>query len=544
MAKPRKAASDIRRTRARAATAVAPKAGPAATAMADAPKAAAAGMAVTAGPATGPGADGSAGAGAGAARIRVLSVASEAVPLVKTGGLADVVGALPAALRDQGCDVRTLLPAYPDLLPRLEDPKTIWADADLFGGPAEAVLGKVGGQEFILLRAPHLYDRSGGPYSEDGRDYSDNPERFAALSWAAAEIARGQAEDGWVPQVLHAHDWQAGLAPTYLRMAGSDLPTILTVHNIAFQGIVPADRLLALRLNPADYHQSYLEYWGNISTLKAGLVVADAITTVSPTYADELMRPEFGMGLEGVIAYRARAVQGILNGVDHTLWDPATDLEIATYSAARLAEKAENRARLIAEFGLAEVPGPLAILVSRLTFQKGIDLLPDALPPFIADGGGLAILGSGDRVLEEMVQGLATRFPGRVAVRIGYDEAMSHRMFAGADAVLVPSRYEPCGLTQMYGLLYGAVPVVGDTGGLRDTVIPASPAALAAGAATGISFSPVDTLTLSQALRRLVRLHADRPVWQGMQKRGMAADFGWSNAARAYVALYRRLIDR
>ncbi|MBS0573857.1 MAG: glycogen synthase GlgA [Proteobacteria bacterium] len=473
---------------------------------------------------------------------RVLSVASEAVPLIKTGGLADVAGALPAALTAEGWQVRTLLPAYPGLAGRLAGGKIVWRSDDLFGGPARVLAGKVEEGDFLLIEAPHLYDRPGGPYAGGGRDHPDNPERFAALSWVAAEIARGQGLDGWRADVLHAHDWQAGLAPSYLKMASARVRSVMGIHNIAFQGIVPADRLARLRLRAEDFHQGYLEYWGNISTLKAGLIAADAIVTVSPSYAEEIMRPEFGMGLEGVIAFRGRAVQGILNGVDAAIWDPAADPHILPFSAARPEAKAANRARLLAEFGLDAVTGPLAVIVSRMTHQKGIDLLADATPGFVAAGGGLAVLGSGDPWLEEKMQGLAARHAGKVAVRIGYDEALSHRMFAGADAVLVPSRFEPCGLTQMYGLLYGAIPVVAATGGLNDTVIHASPAALAVGAATGITFHPVDSLALSQALRRLVQLHADREVWAAMQGRGMRSDLGWAAAARAYSRLYDGLL--
>jgi starch synthase len=472
---------------------------------------------------------------------RVLSVASECVPLIKTGGLADVAGALPAALAAQGWEVRTLLPAYPGLVARLEGPRAIWAEPDLFGGPARAVLGRVGAMEVVLLDAPHLYDRPGGPYGAAGRDHPDNPERFAALSWAAAAIA---ALPDWRADVLHAHDWQAGLAPYYLKAAGAGIASVLTVHNIAFQGIAPASRLGALRLRRADYTSACLEYWGNISALKAGLVTADAITTVSPTYAEELMRPEVGMGLEGVIAERAGALHGILNGIDTGVWDPAADPLIIPFDAARMAGKAANRAALQAEFGLGGGPGPLAVLVSRLTHQKGIDLLPAALPAFVAGGGGLAILGSGDAALEAALKGLAARHPGRVGLRLGYDEALAHRMFAGGDAVLVPSRFEPCGLTQMYGLRYGTVPVVAATGGLNDTVIGATPATLAAGAATGITFHPVDALALAQALRRLLALHADPPAWRALQRRGMKAELGWGRAAAAYARLYRSLAGR
>ncbi|MDE3080426.1 MAG: glycogen/starch synthase, partial [Paracoccaceae bacterium] len=332
---------------------------------------------------------------------RVLSVASESVPLVKTGGLADVVGALPRALAGQGWQMRVLMPAYRGLAGRLEGAEEVWTGGDLFGGPALVLAGQVDGLDMLLLSAPHLFDRAGGPYSVEGRDHADNPERFAALCWVAAAIARDGLGDGWRPDIVHGHDWQGGLAPAYLRYAGTPVKSVLTVHNIAFQGLAPADRLAALRLPGAEFHAGALEYYGQISTLKAGLVTADAITTVSPTYAEELMRPAFGMGLEGVIAARAAQVHGILNGVDTEVWNPAGDLEVAAYDSRRLPRKALNRARLIAEFGLGEVPGPLAIVVSRLTGQKGIDLIPAVLPDFVAGGGGLAVLGSGDAGLEQ-----------------------------------------------------------------------------------------------------------------------------------------------
>lgn len=471
---------------------------------------------------------------------KVLSVASECVPLIKTGGLADVVGALPGALAHEGWEVRTLLPAYPGLAERLERKRDVWTASDLFGGHARIVSGRVGSADFYLLDAPHLFDRSGGPYSVAGADYPDNPERFAALAWAAASIAAEGEAEGWKPDVLHAHDWQSGLAPAYLKWSfpGSGVGTILTIHNIAFQGIAPAEKLIRLKLPAAQFHPSALEYWGNISLLKAGLVTADRITTVSPTYAEELMRPAFGMGLEGVIADRGASLAGILNGIDTSVWNPATDPAISPYSATSMSGKADNRRLLAAEFGLAPGDGPLAIVVSRLSHQKGIDVLIDAIPHFVDGGGALALLGSGDGDLEGALNTLATRFPGKVGVRIGYDEVLSHRMFAGGDAVIVPSRFEPCGLTQLYGLRYGTVPVVALTGGLADTVIGANTASLAAKAATGVTFHPVDRLALTRALDRLLQLYADKSVWRSLQKRGMKADFGWNQAARAYADLY------
>lgn len=471
-------------------------------------------------------------------RGRVLSVASECVPLIKTGGLADVVGALPAALAGVGWDMRVLLPAYRVLRDKLKTMDEVWWEPALFGGDARVFAGEVAGLRVMLLDAAHLFDREGGPYSGPGGDWFDNARRFAALSWVGARMAR-EGVQGWKPDVLHAHDWQAGFAPAYLQYGGAEgVASVITVHNIAFQGWAPAQALAELRLPFEQYHPAALEYFGGLSSLKAGLVTADAVTTVSPNYALELMRPEFGMGLEGVIAARGAAVTGILNGIDASVWSP--EREPVPYSVKAMQGKGVNRAALSAEFGL-EVPGPLAILVSRLTDQKGIDLLEAVVPDFVAAGGGLAVLGSGDPALEAAVQRLAARFEGRVAVKIGYDEAMSHRMFAGGDAVLVPSRFEPCGLTQIYGLAYGTVPLVSAVGGLADTVIHASPAAISAGVATGIVFQPVDALAFGQALRSLVGLYADRKVWAQMQKNAMRQEVDWAASAAKYAALYEGL---
>lgn len=470
---------------------------------------------------------------------RVLSVASECVPLIKTGGLADVVGALPAAMVPTGWDMRVLIPAYRSLRPLLADWPEVWAESDLWGGEGRVHLGRVEGIDLLLLDAPHLYDRPGGPYAGPAGDWGDNAQRFAALSWIAARLAREGIGD-WKPDVLHAHDWQAGLAPAYLAYHGAGgVSSVITIHNIAFQGWAPASMLGELRLPFSAFHPGALEYFGGLSLLKAGLVTADRITTVSPTYAAELMRPEFGMGLQGVIVERADVVQGILNGVDTAVWSPEAEEEHG-FTTRAMAGKAAARAALSSEFGIS-VPGPLVIVVSRLTDQKGIDLLPDVVPDFVEHGGGLIVLGSGHPGLEAAMLDLAHRFPDRVAVRIGYDEALSHRLFQGGDAVLVPSRFEPCGLTQMYGLRYGTLPVVAAVGGLADTVIGATPATLAAGVATGFTFAPTDALALGHALRRLLALHADRKTWGRMVKNAMAQPVGWENSAAAYARLYEGL---
>ena len=470
---------------------------------------------------------------------RVLSVASECVPFVKTGGLADVGGALPAAMAAQGWDMRVLLPAYRGLRGFLPQMEPVWTEPGLFGGVGVVYAGQRDGISLMLLEAPHLFDREGGPYNGPRGDWWDNAQRFAALSWVAARMAR-EGVAGWKPDVLHAHDWQAGFAPAYLRYGGDGgCKSLITVHNIAFQGWAEARLLGELRLPASEFHPGGLEYYGNLSSLKAGLVTADWVTTVSPTYASELMRPEFGMGLQGVIAARAAQVSGILNGVDTEVWSPMA--EPIPYGLGKIAGKAKARAALCEAFGL-NVPGPLAIVVSRLTDQKGIDLLPAVIPDFVVAGGGLIVLGSGDPALEAAVRGLAAAHPGRVTTHIGYDEALSHSLFSGADAVLVPSRFEPCGLTQMYGLRYGTLPVVAATGGLADTVIHASPAALAAEVATGISFHPTDALAFGQALAQLVALYGDRTLWAQTQKNAMKQPVGWETSAAAYAALYERLL--
>lgn len=482
---------------------------------------------------------------------RVLSVASECAPLIKTGGLADVVGALPAALEPLGWKTKVLLPAYPGLLQKIGRGTRVWRDENLFGGPATVVRGKIDGLNVLLLDAPHLFDRDGGPYSAHGHDFHDNHVRFAALSWVGAQIALHGTKDKWKPDLVHAHDWQAGLVPSYLRYAGSQIPTVMTVHNIAFQGIVGVDQLDYLRLPSWDFTPESLEYHGLLSTLKAGMVHASRLTTVSPSYAQELTEAHFGFGLEGVVkARRERGeLAGFINGVDTSVWDPATDPEVVPYSALDTSGKAENRQRLLQEFSLAEPTGPLAVVVTRLTYQKGIDLMVEALPGFLERGGAVAILGSGDADYEAALGDLAARYPGQVGLRIGYDEALSHRLYAGGDIVLVPSRFEPSGLTQLYGMRYGTIPVVAATGGLRDTVCDATPENLAAGVATGFTFGDaylggtIDAGGLSFALCRAIDLYGDAEAWSQLRHTAMNAPVGWEQSAAQYAAMFDNLIE-
>ena len=462
--------------------------------------------------------------------IQVLSVTSECVPLVKTGGLADVAGALPAALAAQGVQMRTILPGYPAVMAAQGAAKPLRQIPDLFGGPARILRGDLGGTVLYILDAPHLFTRDGSIYlAPDGKDWPDNPQRFAALCKAAAIIA-AEGVEGWRPQVLHLHDWQAGLTPVYLQQLGArDVRSLLTIHNIAFQGLAPAHLLGALGLPAHQFNPQGFEYWGRISALKAGIVFADKVSTVSPTYAEELLTPAFGMGMEGVLASRAGDFTGILNGIDLDAWQPP-------YAGPE--GKAELRAALRAEFGLPDSDGPLCVVISRLTGQKGLDLLIEALPALLESGGQLAVLGAGDAGLEDAFREAAARHPG-VGLRLGYDEALAHRMIAGGDAILVPSRFEPCGLTQLYGLRFGTLPLVSLTGGLADTVINASAAGLAAGVATGVQFHPVTAQALGRALARLGALWRQPAVWDRMARNAMAQPVGWDASARAYADLFK-----
>ncbi len=477
--------------------------------------------------------------------MRVLFVASECYPLIKTGGLADVVGALPAALSELGCKVRVLLPAYPEVRAALKGAKSVARLDGFFGGTGRLLKGAIGsGSTILALDAPHLFDRPGNPYlDKSGRDWPDNHLRFAALSWAASEVALGRCAK-WRPDLVHAHDWQAGLVPAYLNLSGQERPPVVfTVHNLAFQGTFPPEVLKTLRLPPKSFAVEGLEFHGQVGFMKAALHYADHITTVSPRYAWEIQTPEQGMGLDGVLRARADSVTGIVNGIDETIWDPAADPAIdAPYSARALKGKAVNKAALQARFALeARADAPLFCVVSRLTEQKGLDLLLEVLPDLLAGGGQLALLGTGQPRLEAGFKEAARLHAGQVGVVIDYDETLSHRMQAGADAIVIPSRFEPCGLTQLYGLRYGTLPIVARVGGLADTVIDANEAALRAGVATGFQFAPVTAGALGHALRRAFEVFADPRAWKTMQRRAMASEVGWSGPARAYHALYGRL---
>ncbi|MDI3336871.1 glycogen synthase GlgA [Defluviimonas aestuarii] len=477
--------------------------------------------------------------------MKLLFVASECAPFVKTGGLADVIGAVPKSLEAMGVSVKVLIPAYPALAELVSSGNAVMRVPDLFGGPARVIDTRAEGLELLLLDAPHLYDRPGGLYLDgNGADWADNHLRFGGLSRVGAKIAI-DGIGAWRPDVVNAHDWQAGLVPVYLRQAaGRTPPTTMTIHNIAFQGLFDPYVMGALGLDRDLFTPEGFEYFGRVGFLKGGLAFAEKLTTVSPTYANEIVTPEMGMGLEGLLRSRQGDLSGILNGIDLNVWNPETDAElVATYSVRTIRAKVRNRARIEERFGLSSDPdAPLFCVISRLTSQKGLDLLLDCLPGLVGRGGRLALLGTGEKTLERAFVAAASRHAGSVGAIIGYDEKLSHLLQGGSDAILIPSRFEPCGLTQLYGLRYGTIPVVARTGGLADTVIDANAAALAASCATGVQFSPVNAVALDQAIERTIALYRQPKVWGGMVRRAMRHPVGWDQSAAAYLALFEDLV--
>ncbi len=478
--------------------------------------------------------------------LEVLSVVSEVYPLVKTGGLADVAGALPGALAAEGVAVRTLVPGYPAVKAALEKPKAVMKIADLFGGPAKVLAARGGGLDLFVIDAPHLYDRPGNPYADaDGVEWPDNPFRFAALARVAARIGIEGAA-GFHPAVVHAHDWQAGLTAAYLEYDGRRRPgTVATIHNLAFQGQYPKDLLGPLALPDHAWAVDGVEYYDTIGFLKAGLRMSDRITTVSPTYAAEIRSGEGGMGLSGLLQGRAGVVSGILNGIDTDVWNPATDPLIAAhYDAASPSSRRANKAALQQRMGLRVDRKAMVFgVVSRLSWQKGLDMVLAGLETILACGGQLALLGSGDRDLVDGFRRAATAHPGRVACIIGYDEGLAHTIQAGSDVLMVPSRFEPCGLTQLCALRYGAIPLVTRVGGLADTIIDANEMALEAGTGTGVMFTPPHADMFRAAVQRAAGLYEDQSIWRRLMKNAMRTDVSWGRSAARATSLASMIVS-
>jgi starch synthase len=482
--------------------------------------------------------------------LRVLHAAAELYPWVKSGGLGDVAAALPPALAALGVDTRLLLPGFSgflDVFQRIADVARLHTP---FAAERVRVgLARLPGSMLLayVVDHPAFYDRPGNPYADpNGRDWPDNHRRFGLFSWVAAELARG-ADPDWHPEILHVHDWHGGLTPAYLTARPPpmrQIPTVFTIHNLAYQGLFPASLLAELALPPAFFSIDGVEFRGLISFMKAGLFYSDRLTTVSPTYAREIQTADFGCGLDGLLRSRSAVLSGILNGVDPQIWDPRHDPVLPQAYGAEDAPAGKRAAKAALQRRLGLTAGsdaPLLGAVSRLTPQKGLDLLLACLPAIVSAGNQLALLGSGDGDLEHGFASAAEAHQRQIAVEIGYDEALSHLIIAGCDVILVPSRFEPCGLTQLYGLRYGSLPLVRRVGGLADTVVDATSVSLAEDRATGFAFGGDSPQAFSSAIARAAALYREPVIWLRMMRRAMAQDFSWESAARQYLTVYREV---
>jgi starch synthase len=477
--------------------------------------------------------------------MRVLFVTAEAYPLAKTGGLADVSRALPIALMGRGVDVHLLLPGYPGAFTRIEKPRFI-AKLDPILGVTDATLvsGTLPDTDLPvwLVDAPSLYRRTGSLYQDDdGRDWPDNALRFAFLSHVAAKLAMGRTKLAWKPDVVHANDWHAGLLPLLLSLEKAPRPsTVFTTHNMAFQGNFPASVLPTIGLPDGLLATDGIEFYGKVSFLKAGLRYADRVTTVSPNYAKEILTSEFGCGLEGLLRAREANFSGILNGIDDTLWNPATDYHLPqNYRASDISGKRACKSALQRELGLPVSPEtPLIGFVSRVTEQKMADVISQALPWITERKAQFALVGEGDPALEMVFADAQAGDPDNLSVTIGYDESLAHRLQAGCDMLLAPARFEPCGLTQLYALRYGALPIVRRTGGLADTVVNADSFTMADRTATGFVFDDADLPSLLAVLKRALALYREPLAWRRLQLQAMAQNFSWDTSAEKYLTLY------
>ena len=487
--------------------------------------------------------------------LRVLSIASEIYPLIKIGELADVTGALPIALKSEGVEVRTVVPGYPSVMNSLGVVEGVVHLPNFFGAEARLIRATSCELGLFVLDAPHLFSRAGNPYLRvDGADWPDNALRFAALARIAADIGLGFVSS-FVPDIVHAHDWHAALALAYMHYSNRRRPaTVMTVHNLAYQGVFPREMLAAIDLPPQSFTVHGVEYYGKIGFLKAGLYFADRITTVSPTYAREILSDEGGMGLGGLLRDRSCDLSGILNGIDTSVWDPATDPHIpgcfytdvsSGFESEVLQNRAINKAALQRRLGLQLAPDVLMLgVIGRLSSRKGLDLLLENLPTIVREGMQLVVLGSGgDRSLQYRYRAAAQAHPERVSVTIGHDESLAHLIQAGADALVVPSRFEPCGLTQLCALRYGTVPIVSRVGGLGDTVVDVDDLAIIGGGQTGFKFGPVTAENLAGVLQRACATFHDVAAWRRIQRNGMSIDVSWRNPASRYADLYSSLVE-
>jgi len=476
---------------------------------------------------------------------RALFVASEAHPLIKTGGLGDVAGSLPRALRNLGVDLRLLLPAYSGLLERAGRCVPV-ATTEIGGCTVSILQTRLPGSRVRVWLAdcPPLYGRAGNPYTDaDGLPWADNAERFSIFSRVAVSIALDQLGLGWRPDVVHCNDWQTGLVPALLGLEDQRPASIFTIHNLAYQGLFPDVTFRELGLPAHLWRHEALEFHNQLSFLKGGLVYADRINTVSPSYAQEIQTPAMGCGMDGILRHRKNRLSGILNGVDMQEWNPGSDSNLPhTYNYRRLAGKSENKRALQQHFRLPVKSDdiPLVGLVGRLVHQKGIDIILGALPRLARLPLQMVLLGSGDKRFESSLRKAAAKYPDRIGVHIGYDERLAHLIEAGADAFLMPSRFEPCGLNQMYSLRYGTLPIVSSVGGLADTVCDITEENIADGTASGFVIKHLESDGLIATVDRMLGLYRDKTTWLKIQRAGMLKKFSWKQSAQQYLSLYSR----
>jgi starch synthase len=475
---------------------------------------------------------------------KILFVTSEAHPLIKTGGLADVCGSLPKALTELSQDIRLILPNYQAL--KASENVRFLTSIRIDNRNINILETLMPDSQVIvwLVDYPAYYNYPGNPYvDEQGEPWSNNAERFGLFCRIVTEVAMNRINQDWQPDVVHCNDWQSGLVPAFLSLEEGRPSTVFTIHNMAYQGLFPLTSASVLNLPGQLWHPAGLEFHGMLSFIKGGLVYSDYITTVSPTYALEIQTPEFGYGLEGLLEHRKEFLGGIINGIDLDQWDPEKDPNIfQCYSAKTLSKKLLNKTALQAKLGLPiEEHIPLFGLIGRLVEQKGIDLLLDCFSEMITMKLQFVLLGSGDKVFEKQLQEFAELYPDKIAIKIGYDEALAHLIEAGSDAFLMPSRFEPCGLNQMYSQRYGTVPIVRKTGGLADTVIDALPETLGNQTATGIVFNEASPSALLEAIKRTLILYSMPDSWKKIQVNAMGKDFSWQRSAKQYLELYQTL---
>lgn len=485
--------------------------------------------------------------------MKVLFVTSEVFPLIKTGGLADVSGSLPSALTHLGVDIRILVPGYPSVLQQLSGLKsiTMMTGLPMTAEPVELLIGVIKETQVkvIVIKAPGLYEREAGPYTDaQGLDWPDNPIRFGVLSKVAAILSSRQSPiSKWQPDIVHCNDWQTGLTPAYMKLTDdSPARSILSLHNMAFQGIFPAEWVAKLGLPHEHFILDGFEYYDQLSFLKAGIFYADSLSTVSPSYALEIQTEEFGFGLQGLLAKRGDELHGILNGIEMDEWNPGTDpYLIKKYTATRIAGKKEVKKALQKSLGLNnDANAPLLGIVSRLTYQKGLDLLLPNIQRLIDEGCQFALLGSGESSLEAAFSIFAHDNPGKMSVTIGYNEPLSHQIMAGCDMFIMPSRFEPCGLNQMYGLAYGTLPIVNATGGLADSVIDTCVTTLKNKTANGFVMADASSGALLAVIQRALDIYREDPKgWRKIQKNGMLQNLSWDHSAQEYLDLYTKTIE-